>query len=237
MLVRTRHPDRIIYPESDGKPMGENTLQVKWIIALFNGLDGAFGDRLDVFFAADLFWYPVEGDPKTVTAPEVMVVFGRPKGDRPSYKQWEEANIPPQVVFEIQSPGNTALELKEKREFYRRYGVEEYYLYNPESCTLQIWARTGRRLAAVKPVDGYVSPRLGLRFEVPGSEPMRLTHSDGTPFQDYGELKAANEKVRRQIAEARREAAIAKRHAAKATKRAESLAAKLRALGLDPDAV
>ena len=37
-----------------------------------------------------------------------MVVFGRPKGRRGSYRQWEEDNIPPQVVFEILSPGNNA---------------------------------------------------------------------------------------------------------------------------------
>jgi Uma2 family endonuclease len=32
-----------------------------------------------------------------------MVVFGRSKGDRGSYQQWKEDNIPPQVVFEILS--------------------------------------------------------------------------------------------------------------------------------------
>ncbi len=32
-----------------------------------------------------------------------MVVFGRPKGDRGSYKQWLENQIAPQVVFEILS--------------------------------------------------------------------------------------------------------------------------------------
>ena len=37
-----------------------------------------------------------------------MVVFGRPKGYRGSYRQWEEGGIAPQVVFEILSPGNRA---------------------------------------------------------------------------------------------------------------------------------
>jgi Uma2 family endonuclease len=40
-----------------------------------------------------------------------MVVFGRPKGDRGSYKQWEENNIIPQVVFEILCPGNRSQEM------------------------------------------------------------------------------------------------------------------------------
>jgi Uma2 family endonuclease len=49
----------------------------------------------------------IEGDNKTCQAPDTMVVFGRPKGDRGSYKQWQEENIPPQVVFEFLSPSNT----------------------------------------------------------------------------------------------------------------------------------
>lgn len=56
-----------------------------------------------------LLWYPVESHPEIRTAPDVLVVFGRPKGHRGSYKQWEEDNIPPQVVFEILSPGLIAL--------------------------------------------------------------------------------------------------------------------------------
>ncbi len=40
-------------------------------------------------------------------APDVMVVFGRPKGRRGSYKQWQEDNIAPQVVFAILSPSNS----------------------------------------------------------------------------------------------------------------------------------
>jgi Uma2 family endonuclease len=54
----------------------------------------------------------------------VLVVIGRPKGKRGSYKQWEEANIAPLVVFEILSPSNTQKEMANKLLFYQRYGVE-----------------------------------------------------------------------------------------------------------------
>ena len=43
-----------------------------------------------------------------------MVVFGRSKGDRGSYQQWKEDNIPPQVAFEILSPGNRPGKMAEK---------------------------------------------------------------------------------------------------------------------------
>ena len=56
--------------------------------------------------SGDLFWYPVEGEPGIRQAPDIMVVFGRPRVDRGSYRQWLEAHIAPQVTFEIWSPGN-----------------------------------------------------------------------------------------------------------------------------------
>ena len=96
----------IIYPDSDGKPMADNTKQFRWIVTIKENLELLFADHSDVFVAGDLLWYPVEGNNRLCQAPDVMVAFERPKGDRGSYKQWEENNIAPQVVFEILSPGN-----------------------------------------------------------------------------------------------------------------------------------
>ena len=93
----------------------------------------SIADNDHVFIAGDLLWYPVEGDNKICQAPDAMVVFGRPKGDRGSYKQWLENQIAPQVVFEIISPGNTKAEMRRKWQFYQRFGVEEYYLYDPDA--------------------------------------------------------------------------------------------------------
>ena len=60
-----------------------------------------------MFIAGDMLWYPVARNTSIRQAPDVMVVFGRPKGDRGSYIQTQEEDIAPQVVFEILSPGNT----------------------------------------------------------------------------------------------------------------------------------
>lgn len=97
-------------------------------------LDILFAVDADVFVAGDLLWYPaqVQEPPVPSQAPDVMVAFGRPKGRRGSYRQWQEANIPPQVVFEILSPGNTPAEMTRKFALYQTYGVEEYYLYDPD---------------------------------------------------------------------------------------------------------
>ena len=108
----------IFYPETDGKPMAENTLQFRWIVTLEGGIDFVYHGRPDVFVAGDLLWYPVQGRPDICQAPDTLVAFGRPKGHRGSYKQWEEANIAPQVVFEVLSPGNRKPEMDRKFNFY-----------------------------------------------------------------------------------------------------------------------
>ena len=71
----------IDYPDSDGEPMAENTLQFEWIVTIKGNLEILFLDRPDVFVAGDLFWYPVEGDPKTRTAPDAMVAIVKRAND------------------------------------------------------------------------------------------------------------------------------------------------------------
>src|SRR5215216_5168344 len=143
----------IIYPENDGNPMAENTLQFQWIVTIKENLEVVFIDRDDVFVAGDLLWYPVEGEPKICQAPDALVAFGRPKGYRGSYKQWEEGGIAPQVVFETLAPGNRAGELRRKLEFYDRYGVEEYYIYDPDHAKLWGYLRDGATLRPIPTMD------------------------------------------------------------------------------------
>lgn len=171
----------IFYPDSDGLPMSDNSKQLRWIVTLFSNLESQFGEREDVFVSANQLWYPVEGEPTIRAAPDVYVVFGRPKGDRGSYRQWEEDDIPMTVVFEILSPGNSQQELIEKFAFYEDYGVEEYYIYDPDSNLLQGFRRQGDSLLRIRPIQDYVSPRLGICFDLSGEE-LVVRHPDGRPF-------------------------------------------------------
>jgi hypothetical protein len=65
---------QIVYPESDGQPMADNTLQFRWIVTVQGGIDALFKDDSNVFVAGDLLWYPVERNPKIRTAPDILVV-------------------------------------------------------------------------------------------------------------------------------------------------------------------
>ena len=116
----------VVYPESDGLPMADNTRQLRWIVTIYDNLCAMFRDDPNVFVAANLLWYPVEGEPETRLAPDVFVVFGRPKGHRGSYQQWREDNLPPQVGFQGLPPRNRPGELIRNVRVYERYrGAED----------------------------------------------------------------------------------------------------------------
>jgi Uma2 family endonuclease len=250
MSVSIPRPPRpkVIYPDSDGQPLAENTLQFEWIVTIKEGLDALFADRTDVFVAGDLLWYPVEGDPKIRSAPDAMVAFGRPKGYRSSYMQWLEDNTPPQVVFEVLSPGNRPNEMLEKFRFYERYGVEEYYLYDPDNVVLSGWLRRGETLEAIPETKGWTSPRLQVRFNVT-DEDLEIMGFDGRRFLTYLELYRLRDQIEKemgqvtheldqaahqldQVAQERDQVAQERDQLAQTNLR---LAAQLRALGIEPE--
>ena len=45
----------VIYPESDGQPMAENTRQFETITTIKGGLDAVFMNEANVFIAGDCF--------------------------------------------------------------------------------------------------------------------------------------------------------------------------------------
>ncbi|WP_324281719.1 Uma2 family endonuclease [Cyanobacterium aponinum UTEX 3221] len=186
MTLSVEH--QIIYPESDGQPMADNTKQFRWIVFLKENLECLFANNSNVFVAGDLLWYPQQGKPDIRVAPDVMVVFGRAKGDRGSYRQWEEDNIAPQVVFEIISPSNTMKEMLKKQQFYERYEVEEYYIYDPDRHDFTGFQRINDKLTLIDHINTWISPRLGIKF-VFTQENLKVYYPDESPFLTTIELK------------------------------------------------
>lgn len=237
--VTTTIAPEIIYPDCDGQPMSDNTKQFRWIVTIKENIELLFAQDPNVFIAGDLLWYPIEGDNKTRLAPDTMVVFGRPKGDRGSYQQWKEGGIPPQVVFEILSPGNRMGEMNRKLRFYEQHGVEEYYIYDPDRIDFTGWIRSGERLEAIDDLTTWTSPRLAIEFQMQ-PDTLVIYHPDGCPFLGFVELDLRRQQTEQELEQANRrteaamqQAEAATQQAAAATQRAEMLATKLRELGID----
>ncbi|MEM9817865.1 MAG: Uma2 family endonuclease [Cyanobacteria bacterium P01_A01_bin.123] len=225
-MVQTPAVSQALYPDSDGNPIADNTIQYRWIVRLVTNLKQLLKGQT-AFVAGDLLWYPIEVEtpPAPSQAPDAMVVLGRPDGDRGSYKQWEEENIAPQVVFEILSPSNSAREMMAKQIFYGKYGVLEMFFYDPDSYDFWGLVRETAEedFIPIMPINlPWVSQALGIRFEL-SSDGLHVFYPNGEEFKDPGtfieERDQANQE--RDQAQAERDRAVAK----------------LRELGIDPNQI
>ncbi len=160
----------VIYPEGDGKPMAENPMQGRVIRTLVCGFERLFAGRADVFVGGDFFWYPVEGDNKTVTAPDVTVIADLPKPvdirAMGSYRQWVFGGRV-MMAIEVLSPSNTWSEMARKLEFYKRHGVAEYWMFDPLGGALAVFVRDGDNfLVIADAAAGWTSPNTGVHVSV-----------------------------------------------------------------------
>lgn len=204
-------PREVVYPDSDGEPMCDNTLQYDWIVLLKSNLDILLPDD---FVGGNILWYPVEGHPETRVGPDVLVAKGRPKGYRGSYIQFREAGVAPTAVFEVLSPSNTLIEMMRKQRFFSAHGAREQIYIDPFNETGYAIVR-GEDGASIEvpDINGWTSPNLGIRFALEDAR-LRVYRPDGAPFLSPAELAARAELE---------------------SARASRLAEKLRALGVDPD--
>lgn len=243
--IATEIPE-IDYPDCDGNPMSDNTEQYRWIVMIKENLEIMYADNPNVFIAGDLLWYPVRHTQKRA-APDVMVILGRPKGRRGSYKQWLEDNIAPQVGFEILSPSNKDRRgrdsLEEKFEFYETYGLQEYYVYDPDDFVLEGWQRYRDRLIPIPSMMDWVSPLLGIRFDWVNGQELILLRPDGQRFLSSVELDYRFQQSKIQVIQEqqraeqeRKRSEFQRQRAEQESQRADRLAERLRALGIDPDA-
>jgi Uma2 family endonuclease len=143
-----------------------------------------------------------------------------------------------------------------KFSFYEEYGVEEYYLYDPDAVEMLGWQRTESRLQALVPMHNQISRRLGIRFDLSGEE-LAIYGPDGRRFRTIEEFAeneeqaqqlAEHERLAREQAQLRAEkerlireeaqtlARLQTERAEQERQRAERLTDRLRSLGIDPDA-
>ncbi|NET49118.1 MAG: Uma2 family endonuclease [Merismopedia sp. SIO2A8] len=230
-MVRTLTLEDVLYPDTDGKPMAENTLQYRWIVRLVTNLKQLLKDEV-AFVAGDLLWYPVQVDapPAPAQVPDAMVAFGRPAGDRRSYKQWEEDNIAPQVVFEILSHSNTAKEMLEKQEFYDKYGVLEMFFYDPESYDFWGLVRSTpeQQFTRITPLNlPWTSPILNIQFQM-FDDGLGVFYPNGEEFKEPGEYIQERDRAQQKLDRTEQELDRTEQERDRAF-------AKLRELGIDPN--
>ena len=126
----SRATEEIVYPDTDGQPMGETEFHVVATLHLYDALRHFFRNTPDVYVIADMFLYYEEGNPRANKAPDVMVVKGVEKRKRRTFKTWEE-HAAPCVIFEVTSKSTMVEDMISKSMLYASLGVREYFLFDP----------------------------------------------------------------------------------------------------------
>ncbi len=70
-------------------------------------------------------------------------------------------DAPPDLIVEILSPGTRRRDLTTKRDLYARFGVQEYWIVDPDARTVTVLALTGDRYEQVPLTDeGIIQSRI-----------------------------------------------------------------------------
>ena len=196
--------DAVEYPYADGLPMASSPEQEEVMVDTRHGLKSYFAGRFSVYIGMDMLVFDRQGDDTSCLAPDVFVTFDMPGPVGKSYRIWEVGK-PPDVVWEFGSDSTWKGDAKEKKERYRKWGVSEYWLYDPQGGLhnprlqgFQLVKGRYRRLRAERRSDGLLavkSPLLGLeqhfdgqrlRLWDPGAEEYLRTGAES----ERGRLKA-----------------------------------------------
>jgi Uma2 family endonuclease len=250
---RLNLPSSAELPCSDDTPVDNEDQNFLPNVLLFL-LYSLWADRTDWYFGVDMAVYHATGaNPKIPVVPDGFLSLGveRKKGgkSRRSYAVWEESEIVPLLTLEMVSwtPGS---EYDEKFEIYAKLGVLYYVIYNPE-----FWQRDRHQPFEIyKLVSGVYQLQVGEPYWMPeiglgiGRHPMSwgavqqeslawFDQSDNRylPPEDVERQQRLLAEQRQQLAEQRQQ--LAEQQQQLAEQQREKLAAKLRALGIDPDQV
>lgn len=138
--------------------MPDNSWQSYALNVPYGALFARYERCPNVFVAINLLLCYREEGVRSLSVPDLFVVFGVSDKNRPSYKVWEEGKVP-DFVLEVASKGTYENDLGRKKNTYERMGVREYCVFDPKGDMhrprLQLFRFAG---GVYKPVSGRTGP-------------------------------------------------------------------------------
>jgi Uma2 family endonuclease len=189
--------DELLYPTSDGKPMGETDKHVKQLARLLDVLEAHFVSEPDVYVSGNNLMYYEQGNPRKRVCPDIYVTIGIPKQERRSYKIWVEGKSP-DFILELLSGETRKRDFGFKKRLYQNlFQTKEYFLYDPDTEELYGYRLVENRYRLVRPDAGskFFSSVLRLLFGVDAQGWLRVYRSDGTLLKTQQELAAENQEL------------------------------------------
>ena len=156
--VAPPEPDGVEYPE--GRWIAQSVCHGDAVGPAREALVHHFRGRKDMLVAMELVVYYQRGNNKARLQPDLQVVFGVGRGNRGSFRVWEEGKAP-DFVLEVASPSTAENDARHKAAEYLAIGVREYWRLDPEGSLMR------------RPLEGYSAS--GGRYG-----PVEAVESDGT---------------------------------------------------------
>ena len=264
--VLTLPPTQYELPCDDGIPM-ETQRHVLQMQMLIDTLLSWLAQREDGYVGGNMFLYfsAAQIRNQDFRGPDVFVVLGVPKGERLSWVVWDEGKAP-DVVIELLSESTASKDKTDKKQIYQdRVRVPEYFWYDPfhpedwAGFSLQngvyqpiSWDEQGRLvsqcigLALVRWQGSYKGVQAtwlrwatleGNLLATPEEEAAQAQQEAAQAQQEAAQAQQEAAQAQQEAAQAQQEVAQAQQEATEAQQRAEQLAARLRAMGINPDEV
>ncbi|MBW4699173.1 MAG: Uma2 family endonuclease [Aphanocapsa lilacina HA4352-LM1] len=218
-------------PDCDGKPV-DNELHVLIPALLRSILALLWAERTDWFFGVNMGVYYDPKQPPLV--PDAFLSLGVDRNRRApqlrlSYVLWQENDVVPQWVLEIvsQTPGG---EYDAKMARYAELGVLYYLVYNP-NCTRR---DRHERCELYRLTDGAYERLPGCPVWMPELE-LGIGYESGRFEGRIQEWLYWYDREGQRFAPPEEAAQLQKRLTEQQQQRAERLAARLRAMGIEPD--
>jgi Uma2 family endonuclease len=210
MAAMPLRDEEIEYPTSDGRPMAESNLHRKVMADLIAALERHFLDDPLAWAGGNFLLYYEKGNPRASVSPDVVLVRGIEKWDRPLYKLWEEGR-PPDFVIEVTSNSTRREDLSRKKDLYERLGVSEYFLFDPTGDYLNprlqgYRLEQGRYIRLAQEPDGSLLSRItDLRLRPEGLNLRLIDAPTGEKLLWIAEEAAERRHLQKELANLRAE--------------------------------
>lgn len=194
---------------SDEPPL-ESSLHLQQLVLLLKCLEWLWRDRTDYFCAGNLtiYYSPRQRKSEDFRGPDFFVVLGAEKRPRKSWVVWEENGQYPHVIVELLSDSTATTDRGFKKQLYQdTFRTLDYFWFDPETLEFQ-----GFHLVDGQ-YEGIVPNAAGLLWSQQLGLYLGIYEQQLRFFTASGELVLTPEESH------------------------DRLAAKLRELGVDPDAL
>ncbi|BAY82543.1 hypothetical protein NIES267_20240 [Calothrix parasitica NIES-267] len=233
--------ENVIVPPGDlysDEPPLESELHLRQIILLLNCLEWLWQDRNDFYAAGNLTIYYSQNQRRNedFRGPDFFVVLDTERKTRKSWVIWEEDGKYPNFILEILSDSTANVDRNLKKKLYQNtFRTPNYFWFDPYTSEFAGFNLVVGEYQAIEPNNqGHLwSQQLELYLGIHQGL-LRFFTANGelvpTPEEQADSEREQKEYEREQKEYEREQKEIAQQ-------KAEKLAAKLRELNIDPDAI